>query len=59
MIKLTQDEVQMLIESLDSVGWNASLRPQLETELGRRARKLREKLVAELKARGEVHVEVY
>lgn len=47
-LTLSPEELHMLIESLDSVGWNASLRPGTETELGKRARILRVKLTEEL-----------
>lgn len=52
-LKLTQDEIQMLIESLDAVGWNATTTrtvPGEKTELGKRAAKLRAKLAAALQA---------
>ena len=33
-MRLAHDELQILIESLDAVGWNASLHPDRETDSG-------------------------
>lgn len=49
ILDLSNDELQMLIESLDLVGWEATRVPGMKTELGRRKEKLRAKLREEMK----------